>query len=86
MLGGRVPCQSHRRTVPNEPSPKVLIGVNERLELEFASPTTSFPFCMDTAGMPVTCIVSFVCEEVFEQGGWLFGRELLFESALLWAA
>ena len=30
--GGKVPCQSQRRTVPKEPSPNVLIGVYEREE------------------------------------------------------
>jgi hypothetical protein len=32
VLGGRGPCQSQSKTVPKDPSPKVLIGVNERKE------------------------------------------------------
>jgi len=88
--GGKVPCQSQRRTVPKEPSPNVLIGVYERGEpvrvkkgngcrergvhgegrhaLEEASPTTSLPLCMDTAGMPTTGMDSVGCEGGF--GGW----------------
>jgi len=32
VLGGRGPCQSQRKTVPKEPSPKDLMGVKERIE------------------------------------------------------
>jgi hypothetical protein len=32
LLGGSAPCQSQSQTVPKEPSPKALTGVNERTE------------------------------------------------------
>ena len=32
LLGGSGPCQSQSQTVPKEPSPKALMGVNERTE------------------------------------------------------
>ena len=32
VLGGRGPCQSQSQTVPKEPSPTALMGVNERFE------------------------------------------------------
>jgi hypothetical protein len=32
VLGGSVPCQSHNKTVPNEPSPKTLSGVYDLVE------------------------------------------------------
>ncbi len=32
VLAGRGPCQSQSQTVPKEPSPTALMGVNERVE------------------------------------------------------
>ena len=32
VLGGRVPCQSHNHTVPNDPSPTTLRGVYVRVD------------------------------------------------------
>ena len=32
VFGGRVPCQSHNHTVPNDPSPTTLRGVYVRVD------------------------------------------------------
>lgn len=32
VLGGKLPCQSHNHTVPNEPSPTTLRGVYVRVD------------------------------------------------------
>jgi len=32
VLGGKVPCQSHNHTVPNDPSPTTLRGVYVRVD------------------------------------------------------